>query len=113
MQERRKNSRLGLESMLILKRLDGSNDEGEVTIEIIDVSKTGIGFYCKEPLTIGSVYEGFLTIWTKEIIHAFIEIVRIEKDEDTFVYGGFFVGMPQMDSQRIEIYQTVNDSNKK
>lgn len=46
-----------------------------------------------------------LTIWTKEILHAFVEIVRIEKLDGTFGYGSIFVGMPEMDSSRIEVYQ--------
>lgn len=108
MEERRKNTRLGLESKLIMKRLDGGGHE-EVTIDIIDVSKTGIGFNCKTPLVIGAVYEAFLTIWTKEVLHAFIEIVRIEKEQNDFIYGGIFVGMPEMDSQRIEVYKTIED----
>ena len=53
-----------------------------------------------------------MTIWTKEVIHAFIEIVRIEKKKDTFEYGGIFVGMPEMDAQRIEVYDTVSKMQK-
>lgn len=108
MEERRKNPRLELESKLIIKRLDNQNDAQETMIDVIDVSKTGVGFNCEVPLTIGAVYEAFLTIWTKEVIHAFIEVVRIEKIGTKFVYGGIFVGMPELDSQRIDVYATVN-----
>lgn len=108
MEERRKNPRLELESKLIIKRLDNQNDTQETMIDVIDVSKTGVGFNCEVPLTIGAVYEAFLTIWTKEVIHAFIEVVRIEKIGTKFVYGGIFVGMPELDSQRIDVYATVN-----
>ena len=107
--ERRRNKRLELTSRLIIKRLDNPDEqEQEVAIEVSDVSKTGLGFYCTIPLEIGAVYEAYLTIWTKEVIHAFVEIVRIEKDEDAFKYGGIFIGMPEMDAARIEIYDTVN-----
>ena len=108
MEERRRSPRMELESKLIIKRLDGQGGQ-ELSIDIIDVSKTGVGFNCEEPLTIGAVYEAFLTIWTKEVIHAFIEVVRIEKIGSKFIYGGIFVGMPEMDSQRIEVYRTVQD----
>ncbi len=107
MEERRHSKRMELVSRLVVKRLD-TNEEKELEIEISDVSKTGIGFSCNEALTIGAVYEGFLTIWTKEVIHAFIEIVRIEKKEETYDYGGIFVGMPELDAKRIEVYETVN-----
>jgi len=108
MEERRKNARLELSSKLMMKRLDGVSQE-EVTIEIIDVSKTGVGFSCEAALTIGAVYEAFLTIWTKEVIHAFIEIVRIEKIDGQFEYGSIFVGMPEIDAQRIEVYKTIEE----
>ena len=109
MEERRKNKRTTLNSSIILKRLDDGRDE-EVEIEVIDVSKTGVGFTCTEPLTIGAIYESFLTIWTKEVLHAILEIIRIEKKGNTISYGAIFVGMPEMDACRIETYQTVEES---
>lgn len=107
--ERRKNKRMDLESRLIIRRLDSNEEPEEVAIEVIDVSKTGIGFNCTVPLEIGAVYEAYLTLWTKEVIHAFIEIVRIVKEDDVFKYGAIFIGMSEMDASRIEIYGTVND----
>lgn len=112
MQEKRKNKRTELLSKLVIKRLDGSGVE-EVGIEVNDVSKTGVGFSSDKPLTIGAVYESYLTIWTKEVLHAFIEIVRIEKTGNRFTYGAIFIGMPEMDAARIEVYQTVEDETSK
>jgi hypothetical protein len=113
MSEKRKNNRLELTSQIIINRLDGLEEEKiKIGIEVMDVSKSGVGFKCTEPLQIGSVYEAYLTIWTKEIIHAFIEIVRIEKINDVFLYGGIFIGMPELDAQRIAIYETINKYDK-
>lgn len=109
MDERRKNKRTLMDSSIVIKRLD-SDDKKEVAINIIDVSKAGIGFECEEILNIGDVYESFLTIWTREIIHAFLQIVRIELGTDGYVYGASFIGMPEIDSARIEVYQTINDN---
>lgn len=112
-QERRRNKRMGLSSTLVIKRLDGDGGNRRVTIEILDVSKTGIGFICDSSLQIGEVYESFLTIWTKEVIHAFLQIVRIEMNsEGRYVYGAVFIGMPEMDSARIEVYQTINEAQE-
>ncbi len=105
MEERRKNKRIDLEAKLMVRRLD-DNSEEEVIIDINDISKSGVGFNCKKALTIGAVYEAYLTLWTKEVIHSFIEIVRIVKQDNTFMYGGIFIGMPEMDMKRIEIYET-------
>lgn len=111
MDERRKSKRTSMPSKLIIKRLDG-NSSNEVAISIVDVSKDGIGFECAEPLQIGEVYESYLTIWTKEVIHAFLQIVRIELKSGSYAYGAVFIGMPEMDSARIETYQTVNEMEK-
>lgn len=112
MEERRKNQRMELESNLVIKRLDDATKVRDVSIEIQDVSKTGVGFNCQEALSIGEVYESYLRIWTKEVLHAFLEIVRIEKKDGHFEYGAIFIGMPEMDAARIEVYETVESEMK-
>lgn len=108
MEERRKSKRTGMDSKLLIKRLDG-NDHTEVDIEIVDVSKTGVGFIAKHPLQIGEVYESYLTIWTKEVLHAFLRIVRIDTKGPDYVYGAVFIGMSETDAARIAVYQTINE----
>ena len=98
-----------------MKRVDNGGEGGsqEVTIEITDVSKSGVGFACLQPLRIGAVYESYLTIWTKEVIHAFLQIVRIELGADNrYCYGASFVGMPEMEANRIEVYQTLAENSQ-
>lgn len=113
MDERRKNRRMELSSRLLIKRLDESGEAREVNIDVIDVSKTGVGFKCAETLEIGSVYESFLTIWTKEVLHAFIEVVRMDKSGDGgFIYGAIFIGMTEIEASRIETYSTIDTMNK-
>lgn len=107
MEERRKNRRMELSAQLEIRHLNGSSEP--VSIEVVDVSKTGVGFISDSLLSMGAVYEALLTIWTKEVLHSFIEIVRIEKmDNGQYNYGTIFIGMPEMDSMRIEIYDKVN-----
>lgn len=108
MEERRRSTRTELQAELLVKRLDQSTGE-KVHVRITNVSGKGIGFQCKEKLDMGGVYESLLRIWTKETIQAFIEIVRIEKQIEGYSYGGIFIGMPDIDAQRIEIYQTVQE----
>lgn len=55
------------------------------------------------------MYECLLTIWTKEVIQCFIEIVRSEKQENGYHYGAIFVGMTEMDAYRIQVYQTIEE----
>lgn len=108
MEERRNGNRRKLTSTISITRLDGAAEEA-VEIEIMDVSKSGVGFLCAKPLTIGAVYESHLRIWTQEVLHALLEIVRIEKTDHGYIYGAFFVGMPEMESSRIELYDTISN----
>lgn len=95
-------------STLVIKRLD-DNSNDEVAVSIVDVSRSGIGFECADHLQIGEIYEGFLTIWTKEVIHALIQIVRIFHKPDGYSYGAVFMGMSDTDAARIETYQIIQE----
>lgn len=106
MEDRRRSKRLQLDSKLIIKSVDNAE---EVGIDILDVSKSGIGFKAEKLLSIGELYEAFLTIWTKEVIHTFLKIVRIELLESGYAYGAVFIGMPELDASRIEVYQAVSE----
>jgi len=108
MDERRKNARTDLEAYLTINNLSGKGAE-HVMISVTNVSTSGIGFDCGEKLELGTVYEGSLTIWTKEVIPVFIEIVREKDLENGYNYGGIFVGMPELYSNKIGFYQTVEE----
>lgn len=108
MDERRRNKRLELSSRILIKRL-GQNVAEEVHIDISDVSKSGVGFTCSTRLEVGAVYESFLTIWTSEVLHTFLEVVRISRRGDIYEYGAIFIGMSEMDASRIETYGTIRD----
>ena len=107
MEEKRHSQRSEMISKLMIKRLDSDEAGEEVVINITDVS-----FTCNKALEIGAVYESFLEIWTKEVLHTFLEIVRIEKNGDLYTYGSSFVGLPEMEAQRIATYQTVTNMNQ-
>ena len=106
MEERRRSKRTEMSSTLMVKRLD-QGDMQEVSIDIVDVSPNGVGFLCKEVLSIGAVYESKLRIWTHEVLH-----VRIEMKGDSYTYGAVFIGMSESDAARIRVYQTINDDEK-
>ena len=114
MEERRRSKRLDLDVSVQLERLDteGMTTLKFIHVDVVDVSKTGIGFTATQKLEAGTYYDMKLQIWTKEVIHAFIEIVRIIKEADTFSYGGIFIGMPEMDAARIAVYDTVKTATE-
>ena len=109
MEERRRSRRTEMSSTLMVKRLD-QGDMQEVSIDIVDVSPNGVGFLCKEVLSISAVYESKLR--THEVLHAFLQIVRIEMKGDSYTYGAVFIGMSESDAARIRVYQTINDDEK-
>lgn len=111
MDERRKSKRMDLEAQLMVKRLDSTVNHA-VVIEISDVSKAGVGFACGDLLDIGAVYECSLTIWTKEVIHSFLRIVRIELgDGSLYHYGAIFIGMSEQDALRISVYERFSEAD--
>ena len=110
--DRRKTKRTDLEAHLKIKRADGTCIK-EVEIDVTDVSLTGLGFICEEELDLGDIYEGFLTIWTKEKLRVFLNIIRKREVGDAINYGSMFVGLPDLYSRKISVYQTVEDEVKK
>lgn len=111
MQEKRKAKRLVLDAHLIMNRID-SGKHDLIPVDILDLSKTGIGFACPQRLEMNSIYEAELTIWTKEVIHTFVNVIRFDNSGDTNVYGGVFVGMTDHDSSKIEIYNMFDEAKK-
>ena len=108
MEEKRNSMRMSLSAQLLIKNMGDNSVEEEVGIEVLDVSKTGVGFICDRPLEIGAVYETNLKIWTDEVIHAFLKVVRIEQTkEEKYTCGTIFIGLPEMNAKRIEVYDML------
>ena len=111
MEEKRKHKRLDLDVTVHLERLD---QDGVTTlkyahVDITDLSRSGIGFKSAQKLEVGTYYDTKLTIWTKEVIDAVIEIVRRSDAEDGYLYGAEFIGMTDTDALKIDIYQIFNE----
>ena len=111
MDERRRRKRTDLDAHLTIKKINGSSVV-EHEVDVTDVSISGIGFMCADELEQGAIYEGTLTIWTKEKIRVFLDIVRRIEKEDGINYGAHFVGMPDLYKRKIGIYQTVEENQQ-
>ena len=112
MDERRGRKRTDLEARLKIKRTDGSSISSH-DIDVTDVSISGIGFMCKDELELGEIYEGVLTIWTKEKLNVFLDVVRRHETEEGINYGAHFVGMPDLYKRKIGVYQVVEEETQK
>ncbi len=114
MEEKRRDRRMSLSAKLLIKNMNDESDKvEEMEIEVQDVSKTGVGFICDAPLDIGAVYETHLKIWTDEVIHAFLKVVRIEQTkEERYICGTIFIGLSEIDASRIEVYDLIGRVNE-
>ncbi len=113
MEEKRNDRRMDLSAKLLIKNMNDTDSQvEEASIEVLDVSKSGVGFICDTPLSIGAVYETQLKIWTDEVIHAFLKVVRIEQTKDErYMCGTIFIGLPEMNAKRIEVYDLLGRIN--
>ncbi len=102
---KRKYKRHTLSITLFMTRVDDATGTG-IPVEVLDISKAGIGFVCDQELMNGVIYKADIKIWTGDVIPAFINIVRVSHSENGYVYGGVFIGMPEADSCRIAVYET-------
>ena len=111
MEEKRKHKRLDLDVTVELERLDkdGVTTLKYVHVDITDLSRSGIGFKSNQMLEVNTYYDTKLTIWTKEVIDAVIEIVRRKDAEGGYEYGAEFIGMTDTDALKIDIYQIFNE----
>ncbi len=109
MEEKRRSRRMVLNAHLIMKKI-GDEASEIVPIDILDISEAGIGFSCEQALTMNAVYEIDLTIWTKDVIHTFINVTRFDNRKN--IYGATFTGMTEKDSSKIAIYEMFDRANK-
>lgn len=115
MVEKRKNKRLELKVELQMERLDQGDGVTLIKyalVNVIDLSKGGIGFESGQDLSLNSYYNAKIEIWTKEVIDAVINIIRKQENEDgSFNYGGEFIGMTDAEALKIDIYQMFSEAD--
>lgn len=107
--DERRARRIDLQSTIVVKRIDKGMDE-EVVIDIHDLSKTGVGFTCDKELELDAVYESSITIWTKEVIHTLLRIVRKTDEGEGCLYGAEFMGLSDIDAYRILAFDMVDQA---
>ena len=73
-------------------------------IEIVDISRNGIGFITKSVLPIGFYFNSRLEFEKKEdCLNCVVQIVRRKQNDDgTTLYGCEFVGMPSIFDYKFE-----------
>lgn len=118
MQERRRANRMNIEVSIKLNSVkNGDFDKtnvkkDEFTVEVVNLSKTGLAFKSKEKLELNTYYDTTIVLWTKETFETIIEVVRTEEcGGGDNLYGCRFIGIMPSDELKIQIYEMINENN--
>lgn len=118
MNEKRKSKRHDIDVKIKLnpvkntKNVDGIN-HNDIDIKLVNISKDGIGFLCKEELKLNTFFDVNIVLWTKETFNSVVEVVRMESSDnkDEILYGCRFIGIKPVDQLKIQIYEIINSKD--
>ncbi|MBH1940533.1 PilZ domain-containing protein [Mobilitalea sibirica] len=117
MQERRKAKRmpvtLSLEISNLYKQDHVRVSNLHAPIEVINISKTGIGFLSESVLPEGYYFNANINLGNEDTLHCVVQIVRRQPAEDNkTMYGCEFVGMATILSYVFEEYDKRLDTQE-
>ncbi len=113
MEEKRRAKRMDLNATLKLNQVETKKDitglrREEFTVDVLNVSTTGIAFKCTEDLKIDTYYDIHVILWTKASFDSVVNIVRMEKlNGDEILYGCKFIGLRPSQELEIQIYEAL------
>lgn len=112
MQERRASNRMDINVKIKLNVIKTQNISNlrtdEFDVDVINVSKDGLGFCTSEKLELSTFYDTTVVLWTKESFDTIIEIVRVENYGDVLnLYGCKFIGINSSDRLKIQIHEML------
>lgn len=115
MEEQRRNVRvpvkLDLEVSDIFKQDNVKVSNIHAPIEVVDISRNGIGFVAKSVLPVGFYFNARLELDKMKAINCVVQIVRQRKSEDgIYHYGCEFIGMPAVFDY---IFEEIEEEFKK
>lgn len=109
MQERRKAKRMPVKLTLEINNLYKQDNVKvsniQAPIEVINISKNGIGFFSESVLPVGYYFNANINLGNEDTLHCVIQIIRSQPMEDNrTMYGCEFVGMAAILSYIFEEY---------
>lgn len=109
MQERRRAKRmpvsLSLDIMNLYKQDNVQVENINAPIEVVNISKSGIGFKSESVLPVGYYFNAALKINEDDTLHCVVKIIRSQPLEGSIrMYGCEFVGMATILSYIFEEY---------
>ena len=110
MYDRRRHKRLPITMTLNINKLFKQdnvfiNDISE-EIDVVDISKTGLGFYCVDDLPLGYYFDAKIVLENeKNYFYCVIKLVRKEAVDEGYLFGCEFVGLAEILSKKIDEYE--------
>lgn len=111
--ENRRAKRIDANLKIMMEPLNKSGEQESFEVEVMNVSKEGLGFVASNPLETHSFYKAHLVFQSKESVEAVIEIVRhIENDQHPYMYGSRFVGLTEGERFKIEVFRLFTENER-
>ena len=111
--DRRKSERLPIKLHLEVNKLFKQEyivlDNINAQIDVVNISRTGIGFICKEELPIYYYFNTKIELPNNNYFYSVIKIVRKEDHENYFVYGCEFIGLAEFLADKVDEYKELSD----
>ncbi len=112
MDERRKNKRLPIFLELEISKLFKQDNEIieniEEEIEVINISKTGIGFLSQADFPLDYYFNAKIEFDKERFFYCVIKIIRKEIVEgNAAIYGCEFVGLAEFLSKKVDEYEAI------
>lgn len=110
MQEKRRSKRhpitLELEISQLFKQDNVKVEDVDAPIEVINISKLGIGFKSKSVLPLDYYFNAKMSIGDEaNVLYCVVKIIRIDSDGEENIYGCEFVGMAPVFNYIFEEYE--------
>jgi len=113
MEERRKNRRLPIKLEIDIDKLFKQDNEIihdiNESIEVINISKTGIGFLCKDELPLDYYFNAKIEFNQFKYFYCVLKIIRKEVLEATNLFGCEFVGLAEFLASKVDEYEHLLD----
>jgi c-di-GMP-binding flagellar brake protein YcgR len=111
MEERRRHKRLPIFLELEINQLFKQDNEIisdlEEEIEVINISKTGIGFLSKAKFPLGYYFNAKIEFDKTQYFYCVLKIIRKDENESGTLYGCEFVGLAEFLSRKVDDYEKL------
>lgn len=108
MHERRRYERLPIDCRLKVNNLYNGYQKGidkvDADIEVIDISRGGIGFKCNQTLPLNSYFDATIGLDGREYFRAIVKIIRCSSVDSGTIYGAEFIGLAGFLENKIAEY---------